>query len=100
MSVTEIVRPQATSALQKPVLSWSTAARIAWRELHASMGKFMFVVLSVAIGVAALTGVRGLSEAFTRTLFSLEVARCIKTLAADYNVTLSISLMRESEPAK
>ena len=90
MSVTEIVRPQATSALQKPVLSWSTAARIAWRELHASMGKFMFVVLSVAIGVAALTGVRGLSEAFTRTLMTQ--ARSI--MAAD----LSARLFRQLTP--
>ena len=39
----------------------STAARIAWRELRASRAKFVFVLLSVAIGVAALTGVPGKS---------------------------------------
>lgn len=55
-------------ATTKPALGWATAARIAWRELRASYAKFLFVILSVAIGVAALTGVRGLSEAFTRTL--------------------------------
>ncbi len=55
-------------ASSKPTLGWATAARIAWRELRASYAKFLFVILSVAIGVAALTGVRGLSEAFTRTL--------------------------------
>jgi len=52
----------------KPALPWSTAARIAWRELRASRAKFVFVLLSVAIGVAALTGVRGFSEAFQRAL--------------------------------
>jgi putative ABC transport system permease protein len=52
----------------KPALPWSTAARIAWRELRASRAKFVFVLLSVAIGVAALTGVRGFSEAFQKAL--------------------------------
>ena len=41
----------------KPALGWATAIRIAWRELRASYAKFFFVILSVAIGVAALTGV-------------------------------------------
>jgi len=49
-------------------LSYSTAARIAARELRSSRGKFAFVVLSVAIGVAALTGVRGFSSAFRAEL--------------------------------
>ena len=49
-------------------LSWTTAARIASRELRASRGKFFFVILSVAIGVAALTGVRGFSSSFRQTL--------------------------------
>jgi putative ABC transport system permease protein len=31
-------------------------------------GKFGFVVLSVAVGVAALVGVRGFSDSFRRTL--------------------------------
>ena len=44
-------------------LSLATTARIATRELRSSKGKFAFVVLSVAIGVAALTGVRGFSAA-------------------------------------
>jgi len=48
---------------RKPALPWATAWRVAWRELRASKGKFAFVLLSVAIGVAALTGVRGFSEA-------------------------------------
>ena len=49
-------------------LSWPTAARIAGRELRSSRGKFFFVILSVAIGVAALTGVRGFSTSFRQTL--------------------------------
>jgi putative ABC transport system permease protein len=51
-------------------LSWKRAAAIAWRDLKSSPGKFAFVVLSVAVGVAALVGVRGFSEAFRRTLTS------------------------------
>lgn len=53
---------------RKPALSWATAWRVAWREVHASKAKFAFVLLSVAIGVAALTGVRGFSEAFQKAL--------------------------------
>ncbi len=44
-----------------PALSYRSAAKIAAREMHSSRGKFFFVILSVAIGVAALTGVRGFS---------------------------------------
>jgi putative ABC transport system permease protein len=36
--------------------------------LKSAPGKFAFVVLSVAVGVAALVGVRGFSESFRRTL--------------------------------
>ena len=68
----------------KPALPWSVASRIAWRELHASRAKFFFVILSVAIGVAALTGVRGLSESFQRTL--LAEARTI--MAADLSARM------------
>ena len=52
----------------KPALPWSTASRIAWRELRASRAKFVFVLLSVAIGVASLTGVRGFSQSFQKAL--------------------------------
>ena len=62
-----------------PNLSYTTAARIAAREMRSSRGKFFFVILSVAIGVAALTGVRGFSSSFRSTL--LTHARAI--LAAD-----------------
>jgi putative ABC transport system permease protein len=49
-------------------LSWKRAAAIGWRDLKSAPGKFGFVVLSVAVGVAALVGVRGFSESFRRTL--------------------------------
>src|SRR5580692_603211 len=43
---------------------YRTAAKIAWRETRASSGRFLFVILAVAAGVGALTGVRGFSRAF------------------------------------
>jgi putative ABC transport system permease protein len=52
----------------KPQLSWRAALRIAWREMRASRAKFLFVVLSVAIGVGSLTGVRGFSSSFRHML--------------------------------
>jgi putative ABC transport system permease protein len=52
----------------KPKLSWRAAVRIAWREMRASRAKFLFVVLSVAIGVGSLTGVRGFSSSFRHML--------------------------------
>ena len=60
-------------------LTWKSAARIASREMHASRGKFLFVLLSVAIGVAALTGVRGFSASFRTSL----LLRARSIMAAD-----------------
>lgn len=54
--------------MAKRALSWKRAAAIGWRDLKSAPGKFGFVVLSVAIGVAALVGVRGLSDSFRSTL--------------------------------
>ncbi len=65
-------------------LSWGSALRIAWREFHAAPAKFLFVIVSVAIGVAALTGVRGFTESFERTL--LAQARTI--MAADVSARM------------
>ncbi|MBV9766122.1 MAG: ABC transporter permease [Acidobacteriaceae bacterium] len=45
-----------------------TASKIAWRDLHASPAKFIFVILAVAIGVAALSGVKGFGYAFNGML--------------------------------
>ena len=54
--------------MARHALSWNRAGAIAWRDLKSAPGKFAFVVLSVAVGVAALVGVRGFSESFRRTL--------------------------------
>jgi putative ABC transport system permease protein len=61
---------------------WRTAAKIAWREARASSTRFFFVVLAVALGVGALTGVQGFSEAFRGML--TRDAR--KLMAADLSV--------------
>lgn len=65
-------------------LSYRSAAKIAAREMHSSRGKFFFVLLSVAIGVAALTGVRGFSSSFRSSL--LNRARSI--MAADLSARM------------
>ncbi len=70
-------------------LSYTTAARIAGRELRSSRGKFAFVILSIAIGVAALTGVRGFSSAFRATLLLRARSIMAADLAARTNVALS-----------
>jgi putative ABC transport system permease protein len=54
--------------MAKRALSWRRAAAIGWRDLRSAPGKFGFVVLSVAVGVAALVGVRGFSDSFRKTL--------------------------------
>ena len=63
-------------------ISWRVAARIARRDARASTGKFLFIILAVAIGVGALTGVRGFSVAFRDML--LRDARML--MAADLSV--------------
>ena len=65
-------------------LSWDAALRIAWREFQAAPAKFLFVIVSVAIGVAALTGVRGFTDSFQKTL--LGQARTI--MAADVSARM------------
>lgn len=54
--------------MAKRPLSWQRAAAIGWRDLKSAPGKFAFVILSVAVGVAALVGVRGFSASFRHTL--------------------------------
>ncbi|MCP5117945.1 MAG: FtsX-like permease family protein, partial [bacterium] len=44
--------------------------RIPWRELRSSVGKFLFVILAVAVGVGAFTGVQGFSNTFRGMLLS------------------------------
>jgi putative ABC transport system permease protein len=80
-------------ANHKPTLTWASAAKIAWRELQASRAKFLFVIISVAIGVAALTGVRGFSDSFQKTL--LGEARTI--MAADLSARMFRQPTQEEE---
>jgi putative ABC transport system permease protein len=53
---------------QKPVagggFGLNAASKIGWRELRAAPAKFIFVILAVALGVAALSGVKGFGYAF------------------------------------
>lgn len=65
-------------------LSYQSAAKIAAREMRSSRGKFFFVILSVAIGVAALTGVRGFSSSFRATLLT----RARSIMAADVSARM------------
>jgi putative ABC transport system permease protein len=69
-----------------PSLSYKSAAKIASREMHSSRGKFFFVILSVAIGVAALTGVRGFSSSFRATLLT----RARSIMAADLSARATV----------
>jgi putative ABC transport system permease protein len=65
-------------------LPWSVALRIAWREMRAARARFLFVVLAVAIGTGALTGVRGFAGSFRRML--LREARTL--MAADLSARI------------
>lgn len=47
-----------------PAFGLKTAPKVAWRDLQSSPAKFLFVVLAVAVGVAALSGVKGFGYAF------------------------------------
>jgi putative ABC transport system permease protein len=68
-------------------LSYRTAARIAWRETRSSTTKFLFVVLAVAAGVGALSGVQGFSQSFRATL--LDESRTV--MAADLTARQFVS---------
>lgn len=46
-----------------------TGSKIAWRELKASPSRFLFIIVAVAVGVGALSGVRGFGSAFRSMLF-------------------------------
>lgn len=60
----------ACSATNLPLARWKssvflrTGSKIAFREVRAAPAKFLFVVLAVAVGVAALSGVKGFGYAF------------------------------------
>src|SRR5436309_2337936 len=59
---------------------------MAWRETRAAPGKFLFVVLSVALGAAALTAVTGFNESVRYTL--LREARSL--MAGDISLRMPV----------
>ena len=59
---------------------------MAWRETRAAIGKFLFVVLSVALGTAALTAVAGFNESVRYTL--MREARSL--MAADISLRMPV----------
>jgi len=64
---------------------------MAWRESRAAAGKFLFVVLSVAVGTAALTAVAGFNESVRFTL--MREARSL--MAADVSLRMPVQPSRE-----
>ncbi len=70
------------------------AFRMALLDAKASRGRFAFVVLAIATGVAALTGVKGFSESVRFTLF--KEARTL--MGADLMIRMN-ALTNESENA-
>ena len=82
-------------------LSWRTASKIAWREARASSTKFAFVIVAVAIGVGALTGVRGFGKAFygmllreSRTLMAADLSLRVFALPDSRQNEVMETLMR------
>ncbi|HUQ92064.1 MAG TPA: FtsX-like permease family protein [Bryobacteraceae bacterium] len=73
----------------------ATAGKIAWREARASSTRFLFVILAVALGVGALTGVRGFSESF-RVMLTRDAR---KLMAADLTVRTFTMPTPEQEAA-
>ena len=59
---------------------------MAWREARASKGRFLWVILAIAVGVGALTGVKGFNESVRYTL--LAEARTL--MGADLVIRLSV----------
>lgn len=74
-------------------LSWRTAARIAGRELRSAVGRFVFVVVAVGLGVGALTGVRSFSQSFRQLL--LQRARTL--IAGDIELRVPATLTPSQE---
>ena len=59
---------------------------MAWREAVASKGRFLFVILAIAAGVAALTAVKGFNESVRHTL----LAEARSLMGADLMIRLSV----------
>ena len=42
--------------------------RMAWREIRSAYKRFLFLVVAIALGVGALTGLKGFSKALNRSI--------------------------------
>jgi putative ABC transport system permease protein len=84
-----------TSSASRVDFGFRTASKIAWRELGSSRAKFIFVILSVAIGVAALSGVKGFGFAFKGML--LKNAK--QLIAADLQAQAWATITPQEEAA-
>src|ERR1044071_7607263 len=60
---------------------------MAWRETRAATGKFVFLIIAIALGTGALTAVTGFNESVRYTL--LKEARTL--MAADISVRLPLA---------
>src|SRR5580700_11055370 len=78
-----------------PQLPWTSAIRIAWREIRAARTRFLFVIVAVAVGVGALTGVRGFSRSFRHML----LAQARTLMAGDLTVRVFALPSPEQEAA-
>ena len=94
--------------MARHALSWQRAAAIAWRDLKSAPGKFAFVVLSVAVGVAALVGVRGFSTSFRHTLTTESrslmagdlSARIFRRKTAEEDAKIAAAVKRQGDEAR
>ena len=65
--------------------------RMAWREIRPAVKRFLFLVSAIALGVAALTGLKGFSQALDRS-----ISRAARDLiAADLAVRMNSIPTRE-----
>ena len=62
-----------------------TASKIAWRELRATPSRFLFVIIAVAVGVGALSGVKGFGAAFSSMLLRNAKQLTASDLSAQIN---------------
>jgi putative ABC transport system permease protein len=67
------------------------ALMMAWRETRSASGKFLFLILAIALGTGALTAVTGFNESVRYTL--LQEARTL--MAGDISIRLPIQALAD-----
>jgi putative ABC transport system permease protein len=61
--------------------------RMAWREIRPAVKRFLFLVSAIALGVAALTGLKGFSQALDRSISKASRDLIAADLAVRMNTT-------------